>query len=99
MLTFIQSLVDFQDFAKNKNINFFEIETKDFENLHHEYSGHSKIIDSINRVIERRIKNAINIDKEKVYAHVNIQTNESQDKNKKTITFKTKVNYFVDIKI
>jgi len=98
MLNFIPSLVDFQNLAKNKNINFFEMETKDYENLNREYSGHNRIINSINRAIENLL-NKLNIDKKKVYAHVNIQTNEFQDKDKKTITFKIKVNYFVDIKI
>jgi hypothetical protein len=93
MLIFIQSLIDFQNLAKNKNINFFETETQDFENLNCEYQGQNKIKNLIYRVIERHIKKTINIDKETVYVHVNIKVDESQDKDKKTITFKTKVNY------
>jgi hypothetical protein len=97
MLIFIPSIADFQNLAKNKNINSFEIETKDFENLHQEYSNCNKITDKINGAIERVIKKIVNIDKNKVYAHADFSVFENCDKEKKIITFKTKLNFFVDL--
>lgn len=97
MLIFIPSIADFQNLAKNKNINFFEIETKDFEKLHQEYLNCNKITNKINGVIERVIKKIVNIDKKKVYAHADFSVIENCDKDKKIITFKTKINFFVDL--